>query len=219
MVAFLAALPALISAMGAATDLFSMGKKVVADITGKEPTAQTPAELGETLEQLPPAQVDQFVHRMEAELTAYSQTSKRLQQDQGRLNTETLSALTPIDRGYVARLRMTTRPWAVRWMVIAVVLPPLALVLINMAIALVNMGMSVGVEDRVLLIPLASTPLFNDLYTTMVGWASGIIMTYMGMREIGKARDHNDQRASENSSAGASLDRLLATVKKIAKGL
>jgi len=216
MVAFLAALPAIISAMSAATDLFGIGKKVVTDITGHPAQAKTVEAFEKELEHLPPAQLQTFITRMEGELSAYEQVTGRLRQDQGTLTAQTLTSLSPSERSYVARLRMTTRPWAVRWMVIAVVFPPLALVVINLGIAVLNIGIPLSLFTGPALPPLQMSGLFNDLYITMVGWASGVIMTYMGMREIGKARNKSDAFDPETApNAGVSLNRLITAVKRL----
>ena len=192
MVAFLAALPAIFATISSATDLFEVGKKVIKEVSGKNTEASTPEELFKEIDELEPEKARQFVERMKAEVEEYSVVSKRLMMQGGQVDGATLNVIPENQRGHIAMMRMTTRPWAVRWMVYAVVLPPLASVGFNLLISFYNvLNNAWGFHPRTIeLIVLGDV--FNDLYVTMVGWATGVIMTYMGMREIGKAVGHND---------------------------
>jgi hypothetical protein len=204
MVAFLAALPAIFAAIKGARDIFDLGKKVVEDVTGEAVDVRSSDQLRQHIESLPEEQQQAFVDQMQAELKAYDAVSNRLMQQGGRLDPETLTALSAEKRGKIAFLRMTTRPWAVRWMVVAVVFPPLVSVFSNLAIALFNILNDAFHWGHDALGFIEFKGVLNDLYLSMVGWASGVIMTYMGMREIGKAVGHDDHAS-------------LADVKKSAK--
>jgi len=213
MVAFLAALPAVFAAIKSATDLFDVGKQVVEEIQGGNSTIQTPAELKTEVEALPPDQKARFVERMRSEIDAYEAITGRIGLQSGQVNSSTLEAIPVQKRGQIALLRMSTRPWAVRWMVIAVVFPPLALVTANLSISFYNVANAVWFLSPAALPHIHSGQVMNELYLTMVGWASGIIMTYMGMREFGKAHGHND--SVKVSDITGSFSGFLGRMKKV----
>lgn len=192
MIPFIAALPAIFSAISSATELFDVGKKVVEEVTKEKHDISTPSGLEQVVENLTPEQKSAFCDRMKAEIAEYDAITERLTQQGGLINAETLHEIPPQERGKIAVMRMTTRPWAVRWMVIAVVFPPLSTISINLLISLYNVlnaGLS-ATPNQISLISLDGV--LNDLYMSMVGWASGVIMTYMGMREIGKYTGSKD---------------------------
>ncbi len=193
MVAFLAAIPALFAAMKGAAEVFDLGKKVVEEVTGKSSSAQDPKGLKEEVELLSADQQSAFVARMQEELQIYEAISARLSQQGGQVDAQTLETLPQDQRGRIAFLRMTTRPWAVRWMVVAVVFPPLATVGMNLLIAFYNVLNKAWAVQPHLIAQIEPGMVLNELYLSMVGWAAGVIMTYMGMREIGKAVGHSDE--------------------------
>lgn len=215
MVAFLAALPMIFSAIKTATDLFDAGKKVVADIKGEPSSAATPDDLQAEVENMTDDQRASFIDTMSAEIQAYNAVSERLTQQGGQIDASTLNAIPQEERGRVALMRMTTRPWAVRWMVIAVVFPPLAAVAVNIMISLYNIVLTAFWPELPRLAQLSLGEVLNELYLTMVGWAAGVIMTYMGMREIGKAVGHKDD-VSLSDMAG-SVRSIFNTIKGVVK--
>ncbi|WP_417821251.1 hypothetical protein [Terasakiella sp.] len=192
MVAFLAALPAIFSAVGQVSELFDVGKKVIEEVTGEPSSSVHPEDLKREYENLPPDQQEVFVNRMRAELDLYTAITHRLEQQGGRIDAGTLNAIPERQRGAIAKMRMTTRPWAVRWMVIAVVFPPLATVATNLLLSIYNALDAAFAEHPNQIALIALDGVLNDLYTNMIGWAAGVIMTYMGMREVGKAVGQKD---------------------------
>jgi len=192
MVAFLAALPAIFSAISSATELFDVGKKVVEEVAGTPSAATDTDQLRSEVENLPADKQQAFIDRMKVEIEEYQAITQRLAQQGGQVDATTLNAIPERQRGDIAVMRMTTRPWAVRWMVVAVVFPPLATVAVNLMLALYNTlnAAFAALPNQIALISLDGV--LNDLYTNMIGWAAGVIMTYMGMREVGKAVGHKD---------------------------
>jgi len=215
MVAFLAALPAIFAAIESATDLFDLGKDVVTEITGEDTQVQTAADLREKVEQLGPQDQARFVTRMKSELAFYQAITGRLTEQGGRVDAVTLKAIPERIRGRIAYLRMTTRPWAVRWMVLAVVFPPLALVCLNIGLSVYNVWVTAFEPDGQAVALIDMGTVLNSLYAQMVGWASAVIMTYMGMREIGKATGHGD--GVKVSDVATSLSGLVGNMKRVFK--
>jgi len=213
MVAFLAALPAIFAAMKGAVDLFDVGKQVVEDIKGESVNARSPDELREEVDKLSESERAQFMERMKSELAFYETITNRLAQQGGHLDAEILNAIPPQARAQVALMRMTTRPWAVRWMVVSVVLPPLAIVGVNSLIAVYNvLNAAFGTPSTSLgLIEMGDV--LNSLYEQMVGWAAAVIMTYMGMREVGKAVGRKDSVSVDDITG--SLSRFVGNVKQV----
>lgn len=212
MVPLLAALPAIFSAIRGATELFDVGKEVVDEIRGKPTKAMDVKALEQEVEALPVEQQKMFVEKMKSELVFYQAISQRLDQQGGVVNAETLSVLAPAVRSHIAKIRMTTRPWAVRWMVIAVVFPPIATVGLNMGVSVYNIMAQAWWPQMEQMSLLDPGQMLNELYLSMVGWASGVIMTYMGMREIGKARGHD---GASLKSFGESARHFMGQVKAV----
>ncbi|WP_419797388.1 MAG: hypothetical protein ACNI26_13865 [Terasakiella sp.] len=213
MVAFLAALPAIFAAMKGAADLFDVGKQVVEEIKGEAVEARSPDELREEVDKLSEPERAQFMERMKSELAFYETISNRLMMQGGQLDAEVLNAIPPRARAQVALIRMTTRPWAVRWMVIAVVFPPLAIVGLNSLIAAYNVINAAFGTPSAMVSLIEMGDVLNSLYEQMVGWAAAVIMTYMGMREVGKAVERKDS-VSVNDITG-SLSRFVGNVKQV----
>lgn len=214
MVAVLAALPAIFAAMKGAADLFDMGKQVVEEIKGEAVHVDTPEALTQEVEQLSIQDQARFVERMKSELVFYEAITNRLETQGGRLNADILQAIPDAARSEVALMRMTTRPWAVRWMVIAVVFPPLSIVCLNSMIAAFNVLNAAFGDPQQLAISLIDMgDVLNHLYEEMVGWAAAVIMTYMGMREMGKAVGHGDQVSVQDVTG--SLAGLVRNVKQV----
>ena len=212
MVAFLAALPAIFAAIKGATEVFDLGKKVAEEIKGVPIGAKTSEGLIEEVESLTPEQKTGFVERMRGELALYEAMSARLSQQGGQIDASTLEAIPAVQRGEIAHMRMTTRPWAVRWMVIAMVFPPLATVAANLLISgynVLNDAFSLSTQS---ISHINFGDVLNELYLSMVGWAAGVIMTYMGMREVGKAVGQRD--GVTVSDITGSLQGLFGSVKR-----
>lgn len=181
--------------------------------------------------QADPAKLSEFTVQMEAKKNElYALQTARLVAEQGNVDAATLATLDKKDAGRVAWLRMTTRPWTVRWCVRALVFPPLAIITVDGVLSLVNLlaaglgwlaripvivdktvdgvGISTIVGDRIqtlhfdLLAPtlLNADSGFVALYSWFAPSATSIVLGYMGLREIGKARD---QGVTVKDAAGA----------------
>ncbi|SCA57490.1 hypothetical protein MTBPR1_60003 [Candidatus Terasakiella magnetica] len=187
-----AAIPAIFSVLKSGAELFNIGKKVVEEVKGEPSSATTPQELAEEVDQMSPEQSEKFIERMKTEIEAYEAITTRLTVQGGKMDAETLNAIPVEERGRIAVMRMTTRPWAVRWMVIAVVFPPLAIVCINSGISVYNVLNAAWAQTPNAIELIKMGDIINALYMEMVQWAALVIMAYMGVREIGKARGVKD---------------------------
>lgn len=188
----LAALPAVFSAIDGVADLFDKGREVYAEVTGDD-APDDPAALRASVEAQPEAVQARFVERMQQEIALYRARTERLVVDQGTLEAELLASLSPEARDRVALMRMVTRPLTVRRMTHVMLLPVYVLVadagftLINSAIA----GLSDAASPYQ--IPLLAATFFADgtlysaLYDSAVAPAAVIVVSYMTLREVGKA--------------------------------
>jgi len=234
----LAALPAIFSVVGKVTDLFSSGKKAVKEITGKDSQASTPEELQEEVQNLPPGQQVKWVEIMHEKVEMYKAENERLDIEIGRVDT---SRISPEAASKIAIMRQTTRPWAVR-MMIHYIFFPWYLIIVDVAQELFNTwvlspfglkALSFKTFDYVFGVlsfdkmdkgtlekisdfvqgPQAQT-LMASMYMETVGWASAIVLGYMGLREIGKVKG-----ASGDTVISTSQSSTFSSVVKSGLGL
>ena len=218
----------IIGAISLASELFSEGKKAVEIITGAPSQAATPAGLQSEVEAMPPEQQAQWAKAMEQKIAMYKARNERLANEQGSVDAATLNAIPPEARAEVALMRMTTRPWAVRWCVRSLAWPPLAALTIDGILVLANLlarafgwtarhsviadGKIVGETVVPLQFDLMASALLADgsgfmtLYSWFAPTAASIVITYMTLREVGKARGHSD---------GPSVSELAGRVKNL----
>lgn len=209
----LAALPAVFSAIDGAADLFSKAREVYAEVTGDD-APDDPAALRRSIEAQPEAVQTRFVERMQQEIALYRAQTERLAVDQGTLEAELLASLSPKARDRIAKMRMVTRPLTVRRMTHVMLLPVYVLVA-DAAFTLINSGIAgVSAAETPYQIPLLAATFFADgtlysgLYDSAVGPAALIVVSYMTLREVGKAG--GPKRAAEGA-----LDKIAGGVRSV----
>ncbi len=220
----LAAIPTIFNAVGKVTDLFKKGKETVEAVTGKTSVASTPEELRAEVESLPPEEQNRWVEVMSKQVDMYAKQNERLAIEIGLVDENITKKLGTEAANKIAKLRMTTRPWTVRWMV-HYVLFPFYLVAIdvvqNVLVAWFPFLKTWGVEPfnvfayvfGVMNLPSGGdasavekivsvftknggpTTFAGQLYIESIPWVVAIILGYMGLREIGKAKGHKDAAA------------------------
>lgn len=197
----ISALPMILDGVRLFSGLFDEGKAIVEQVTGEAPAApiETPADLEREVAAMTPDQQAAFVEAMKPRLEFYRAQTDRLRVQGGEISAEILETLPDAARAEVTILRMTTRPWAVRQMVQVIKLP-LYLVGIDVAIALVNALTAFGFElfqaarpapamDLLGATFFSAESVYYMLYERVVVPATSIVLGYMTLREVGKARD------------------------------
>lgn len=244
----LAMLPTIFSAISGASELFESGRKAVAAITGNASEASTPEELEAEIKSLPEAQQGQWLQKMEGELERYKAETNRIDIEGGRIDSNITSKLSGDAADRIAVLRQSTRPWAVRMSMHFILLPVyLAIIDVGQGLLVEWIVQPIGVILRIEGMPrfqgfsafksvfgvsagaavadgkLSST-VIGLIYTSSVGWLSGIVVAYMGLREIGKARgtsgddpEHQPQSQAGQllSQAGGVADQITKVVNKV----
>lgn len=213
----LAAIPTIINAISKVTDLFHAGQKAKETVTGQPSAASTPEELEAEVNAMPEAVRNQWADIMAKQVEQYAAQNQRLATEIGLIDSNITSKLDTEAANKIAVLRQTTRPWAVRMMVHYIFFP-FYLIAIDLVQQLLkswlffwtdriqpfrtfdyvfgNMdpsklaGLQPGVLDKLLSAFSNGTShtLAGQMYSQSVPWVVGIIVSYMGLREIGKAR-------------------------------
>ncbi|MCD4813866.1 hypothetical protein K8S19_09280 [bacterium] len=222
MLQLLAAIPGIISAIGKVTDLFNKGKETVKDVSGNIAQASTPEELATEITKLPLDQQNRWAEIMSKEVEKYAAQNERLAIEIGLVDKSSVEKISTEAADKVALLRMTTRPWAVRWMVYYVLFPfflVVADVIQNILLHwLPFLKTRLGIEAYgtfkhffgVLELPAAMdtsviekfaaffssqagpTTFAGQLYLQSVPWVVSVILAYMGLREVGKWKGYNN---------------------------
>ena len=217
MLPLLAAIPSIISAVSKVSDLFSSGKEAVKKVTGSDSIASTSTELQDEIQSLPKEQQAQWAQIMQQKVELYQAENQRLDIEIGRIDSNITSKLTPEAASKIAYLRQATRPWAVKMMVHYIFFPFYLIIIdlaqdiiknwllfwtdaikpvktFDYMFGVLNpnnlKGMDAGALEKILAAFTgkdAQLPLAGDLYVDSIPWVVGIIMSYMGLREIGKA--------------------------------
>ncbi|MEM7240995.1 MAG: hypothetical protein AAF429_02320 [Pseudomonadota bacterium] len=194
----------------------SIGEAVFEEVVGR--AAGGP--LNEEVEELDPEIAEEWARVMQDRLEFFEAQTERIVAEQGLVDKDTLSVLSIEDRGRVAWLRMTTRPWAVRWMIIGLMAPFLVVTLdvvfwvLNMILGaiqfdkLVNGGNDWPAYDFRLTNVIFTKPELATFYNGFKGWASAIVISYFGLREVGKWRGQDDE---------ASVSGVIADAKSVVK--
>jgi len=212
MLPLLAALPAIFTAVSKVSDLFNKGKEVVEKITGKPSAASNPDELKDEIESLTPQQQAQWAQAMQQKIDLYKAENERLDIEIGRITPELQSKLTPEAASKIAIMRQTTRPWAVRMMVHYVLFPFYLVLFDSVQLAIIHwFGVSkervfksfnyvfgaLTIKDVDQSVLEKASSLFAEpqnltlaaqMYMDSIGWVISVIISYMGLREIGKAK-------------------------------
>jgi len=218
MLPLLAALPSIFSAVSKVSELFSSGKEAVRKVTGNDSIASTSEELQQEIQSLPEAQQAQWAQIMQQKVDLYQAENQRLDIEIGRIDSNITSKLTPDAAEKIAYLRQATRPWTVKMMVHYILFPFYLIIIdltqdiiknwlffwtdaikpvktFDYMFGALNPSSLKGVDPGVLDKMLAAftgkdthLTLAGDLYVDSIPWVVGIIVSYMGLREIGKAR-------------------------------
>lgn len=221
----LAAIPTIFSAINKVTDLFDGGKEAVAKVTGNSSQSSTPEELRSEIESLPADQQNRWAEIMAKQVDLYAKQNERLATEIGLIDTNITGKLTPEAANKIAILRMSTRPWAVRLMVHFVLFPFYLVIIDLIQNLLVTwlpfIKSYLGIQPYnvfehvfgVMKFPenmdanawekfLAAfsktggpTTFAGQLYMESIPWVVSIILGYMTLREVGKARGHKDAEA------------------------
>ncbi|MFV1850105.1 MAG: hypothetical protein ACMZ66_05295 [Thalassospira sp.] len=198
MVGFFAALPAIFSAISGAAELFDTGKQVYEEVTGKT-APDTETGLQAAVEALPDDQKQAFAERMTKEIEMYRAQNERLEIQGGRVDAETLAALPAEAAAEVAIMRMTTRPWVVRQLTRAMVWPVMSVFAVDILLAVINTVSAgfwavFGTAPVPVQFDLVAGKFFGDtggvyvqMYSQIVEYSAYIVITYMTLREAGKA--------------------------------
>lgn len=227
MLQLLALLPTIFSTIGKVSDMFDSGKEQVEKVTGKPSEASTPEELQDEIHALPQAQQVQWAQVMSQKIELYKEQNNRLDIEIGRITPELTAKLTPEAANKIAIQRQTTRPWIVRKMAHFTMIPAylIALDVVQGIVATWFVGPATGepfqtylafnsvfgvyetgggIVDTMSSILGQPKTLFAKMYVEALPWTSGIIVSYMGLREIGKVKGQTDHPNSPNDN-GASM--------------
>jgi hypothetical protein len=218
MLPLLAALPSIFSAVSMVSDIFSSGKEAVKKVTGNDSIASTTAELQEEIQSLPEAQQAQWAQIMQQKVDLYQAENQRLDIEIGRIDSNITSKLSPDAADKIAYLRQATRPWTVKMMVHYILFPFYLIIIdlaqdiiknwllfwtdaikpvktFDYMFGALNPNSLKGMDPVALEKILTAftgkdtqLTLAGDLYVDSIPWVVGIIVSYMGLREIGKAR-------------------------------
>lgn len=196
------ALPLIFEGVKLFAGLFDEGKKVYEAVTGAPSAAATVEELGAEVAAMPADQQAAFADAMSAKLKMYQAETDRLRVQSGEVTAEILGALPPEAAAEVAHYRMTTRPWTVRQMVQVIKLP-FWILCVDGVLALINsvttwlFALAAAEREAPQLAYLAATffsadNVYLSMYAAAVKPAAAIVLGYMTLREVGKARGQGD---------------------------
>ena len=229
MLQLIAAIPTIMSAVGKVSQLFRKGQDTVAEISGAPSQASNPEELQTEIQQLLPEQQNRWAEIMSKEVDKYAAQNKRLSVEIGLVDRNITSKLNRDAAGEIAIMRMTTRPWTVRWMVYYIIFP-FFLVVVDLIQHLIITWLPFlqkwinpfntfeyvfGVMkypenlDANMLEKLAAlfsknggpTTFAGELYSESIPWVVSIILGYMGLREVGKRRGYADKTPEISSNS------------------
>ncbi|MCF8368705.1 MAG: hypothetical protein K9G76_06655 [Bacteroidales bacterium] len=230
----LAAIPAIINVASKVSKIFSKAKEIKEQVTGTPSQASSPEELQEEIANLPQEQQIQWAEKMKVEVEMYAKQNERLDIEIGRIDSNITSKLTSEDAGKIAVLRQTTRPWAVRMMVHYIFFPFYLVIIDIVQMLLKNwiffwadrikpfetfkylfgeLNLKTMSDSKVVEVikELASgggniegLSFGGQLYMSSIPWVTGIIVSYMGLREIGKARGTSGDQADKTVESSIS---------------
>jgi len=210
----LALLPALFKGVETATALFSAGRETVAAITGKPSTASDASGLIAEVSAMTPDQQAKWAEAQQAVTDQYEAETRRLMVEQGTVDAATLDAIG--DRaGKVAYLRMATRPRIVLRLSHVVMLPVYVFA-IDGSLMLTNIilkGFGTPYEFGTLAGDMfGDGSLYLELYKFAAPTAASVILGYMGLREIGKAKGSTD-----GDGLGGAVTKATGLVRRLLK--
>lgn len=254
MLQFIAAIPTIFSAISNVTELFKKGREKKEEITGTPSIASTPEELQEEISSLSLEQKNKWAELMQNELNMYKAQNERLALEIGLIDSNITSKLTVEDAGKIAVMRQTTRPWAVRMMVHYVFFP-FYLIIVDIIQEIIKTWLlfwtdkiepfktfdyvfgtinpsslskvDPSVMDKVIsMFKDKPHTLAGDMYIDSIPWVVGIVVSYMGLREIGKAKGTSGDESTSNVAKinksplnviGSTVDKGIDLVSKVKK--
>lgn len=206
----------------------SIGRAVYEEIRGAEPRGP----LDEALSEMDEDEQEEWARVMQLRLDMFVAETERLEGEQGRMDAETLGVLSVEDRGRVAWLRMTTRPWGVRLMILGLV-SPFLLVAIDVGFYVINVIVTAVSLDHLLSSDPNGWSVYNfelsnaafnneglkEFYLGFKGWAAAIVISYFGFREIGKINGIDDGKEQSLTGAVSAVGGAMKQVKKNFEGV
>lgn len=189
------------------TELFSKGKELMAEVKGEASIITTPDELQAEFEKLSPDQQKVWIDKMAAATNQYEAETERLKAQES-ISSELSSKVDSETASEISYMRQTTRPWAVRQMVRVILFPFYIIGLDVIQHLLKNWlffwtdkvkpfesfhyvfgttGNSLMDKLGNVIGPMPKT-LAGQMYIEAIGVAVWVIMSYMGLREVGKFR-------------------------------
>jgi len=183
----------LLALLTQAPALFSAGIDLFNTITGREDkTIQTPEQLVQSVESLPPEQRTQWHSEMAEKIKMYEAQTSRLQNEQGDVTPEMMAMLDHETRKDLAEYRMMTRPWAVRHALRFIIIPPYIVITNDFFVIWAEAIARLKGKSK-LDLPIMSKTLFAPdsqfftVYAELISACLWIVLSYMMLREIGKA--------------------------------
>lgn len=225
MIQILSAIPAIFSAISKITELFEKGKETIKKITGSPSQSSTPDELRTEVESLPKDQQNRWAEVMAKQVDLYVKQNERLAIEIGLIDENITGKMDARTANKIAELRMTTRPWTVRLMVHFVLFPFYLIIVDlvqNLVVSwlpfiktwfhiepfnafeyvfgimkLPDQSDTKAWEQIIAFLNQKGGPatFAGQIYMESIPWVVGIILGYMSLREIGKARGHKDPEA------------------------
>ena len=246
MLQLISAIPTIITAVSKVSELFKKGRDTVKAVTGDPSQASTPEELQTEVQQLSPEQQNRWAEVMAKEVDKYTAQNERLAVEIGLVDANITSRVSEDAASKIAIMRMTTRPWSVRCMVLYVLFP-FFLVIIDMLQHLmiawlpfldrwidpfnsfeyvfgvmkwpekINAG---TLEKLAVLFAGKGGPatFAGQLYMESIPWVVSIILGYMGLREVGKWRGSAD-KAPEGVLGGAKSSPVSVVAQTLSEGV
>lgn len=246
MLQLIAAIPTIITAVSKVSELFKKGRDTVQEVTGEPSQASTPEELQTEVQQLAPEQQNRWAEVMAKEVDKYTAENERLATEIGLIDANITAKISKEAASKIAIMRMTTRPWSVRCMVLYVLFP-FFLVIIDMIQHLILAwlpfldrwidpfnsfeyvfgvmkwpdNIDAGTLDR--LASLFSSQggpatFAGELYMQSIPWVVSIILGYMGLREVGKWRGTAD-KAPESTLTGGKASPVSVVAQTLSEGV
>ena len=217
MVAFLGLIGPIISAISGAAELFDTGKQIFEGISGKPSAARTPQDLQNEVEALPADQGQAWIYQMDARVRQYEAENERLRLQGGELDPETFRVLGNVTASKIALMRMTTRPWAIRWMVRALVAPPLFIIFTDGLTMLVqNIAAAAGHPFTMTLmidrIQSDAGSAYMEIYGMLVNPATATVIAYLTLRQYQKTKEIAGGRAG--GGIGDSIRKIVGLFRK-----
>lgn len=218
--AFLALLPDIFAAVKKIGSLFAESKNKFETISGRPSAAQTPEELQREVATLSPEAQERWVDLMHAEISKYYAENARLDIEIGRITPELQTKVSSTAADKITILRQTTRPWAVRMAIHYLFFPVYLLIFDVLQLSISAwIGFSEqrifrafeyvfgttakqSVVERIgeLIVQGQAYTVAGQLYTASIGWVVSIVISYMGLREIGKCTGSSESNSVKQRS-------------------